>query len=636
MRSGKVLSLRTQLLGGFAAFVVLTACAGLFVLWSFRRAAGAVAVVSGEHLAAVASADAVDGLMNQALVRERSLLALGASAADTERYRLEREDRLRRAREAWKAYRAIPATPEEEALAGPFEKALAAWEESSDGVVALLGQASPGARESAVRASLGDSGARFEEAQEALWRIRRARLRSSEAFSVGVARSARRTTWLTVAVLALLLTVGSVLAYLLTGLLFRRLARLGRVAEAISVGDLTPVRASRRDDEVGRLSRAMRDMVEYLREMAGVADALSAGNLAVTPRPRSEGDVFGTAFRRMVTTLQGLVAKLRATSEALATSAEEVTRSSRSIQAGAESQAASTEETSSTLVQMAAQINAVAGNAQSLASGVDETAAALGRIDESIRGLVQRVEEVDEASRENVGEAAEGGKLLQETIRSIGERSDDIGKIVRVIESLADQTNLLALNAAIEAARAGESGRGFAVVADEVKRLAERSVKATGEIAAVIEAMQRDTREAVGITGRILTEIVSSVTRSSGMVGEVRRLTAEQAAGATEITDAARRIRDAAREVSTAAKEQASGSRQILDAVTGMNALTQEVANAAAEQRKGGDLVVAAMETIAGVARANLSAADRLSRASVGLAAESERLREELAFLGAS
>jgi len=115
-----------------------------------------------------------------------------------------------------------------------------------------------------------------------------------------------------------------------------------------------------------------------------------------------------------------------------------------------------------------------------------------------------RVHQVDEVSRQSVTDTRANGDRLQEAIGSIGERSDEIGKIVKVIEGIADQTNLLALNAAIEAARAGEAGKGFAVVADEVRRLAERSVLATQEIGGVIETVQKDTHRAVALMGQVL------------------------------------------------------------------------------------------------------------------------------------
>ena len=130
-------------------------------------------------------------------------------------------------------------------------------------------------------------------------------------------------------------------------------------------------------------------------------------------------------------------------------------------------------------------------------------------------------------------------------IHALGQRSQEIGEIVRVIEDIADQTNLLALNAAIEAARAGEQGRGFAVVADEVRKLAERTGKATKEIAEVIETVQVGTSEAVNSmeagtaeaqngmqlaqnAGERLKEIVDGVSRVAGMIQQIAGSTEEQ------------------------------------------------------------------------------------------------------------
>ncbi len=140
------------------------------------------------------------------------------------------------------------------------------------------------------------------------------------------------------------------------------------------------------------------------------------------------------------------------------------------------------------------------------------------------------------------GEKAEqGGNVINQTIEAmnnitnvvenaaskilkLGESSQKIGEIIQVIDEIADQTNLLALNAAIEAARAGEQGRGFAVVADEVRKLAERTGKATKEIAEMIKVIQSDTNDAVNVMKTGISEVhkgKEKVTSSSDVLKEI-------------------------------------------------------------------------------------------------------------------
>ncbi|MBI5442376.1 MAG: methyl-accepting chemotaxis protein [Deltaproteobacteria bacterium] len=438
----------------------------------------------------------------------------------------------------------------------------------------------------------------------------------------------------------------------------RPLLELAKVAEGISHGDLTPIEVSDSRNEVGRLGRAMGGMVEYLTEMARTADRLAGGDLTAAPAPRSERDAFGVAFQGMVQTLHGLLLSLRSTSEHLASSSEQIAASSASIQRGTESQAVSTEETSAALVEMAAQIGAVANSAESLASRAVETAAAihqmsilasrtssysealkkvvgettrtLNEMNASIQNVDDRMKTVDDVSKRMVDEATDASVLLQTTIRSIGERSQGIGKIVKLIDAIADQSNLLALNAAIEAARAGDAGRGFSVVANEVRKLAERSATATADISVVIEAMQMDTASAVEMTQRILESMLGAFQKSSAMVGEVKALTQEQTADAQHVLEAAERMTNISVEVSIAAQEQATASQQILSAIDEMERTTQHVAHATVEQKKGGDIAVDAMDAIAAASRANLSAVGELSAASKGLADEAEALRTQL------
>ncbi|MBI4538025.1 MAG: methyl-accepting chemotaxis protein [Gemmatimonadetes bacterium] len=372
----------------------------------------------------------------------------------------------------------------------------------------------------------------------------------------------------------------------------------------------------------------------------------------------SSNDELGELAREMnemMDSIRDLIRKILDSSRNVASAAEQVSASSQEMAKGAERQSSSTDETSSAMVEMASQIDNIAHSAQVLASNVADTSSAVQEMEASsrqvarnansllesvgetaaiikematgINSIADKVRVVDEVSRVAAGAVDVGGRDLSKMIFGIGASGRDIGKIVKIIEDIADQTNLLALNAAIEAARAGEVGKGFSVVAEEIKRLAERSVNSTREIAGVVETVQKDTEQAVHLTQSILSQISASVTKTSALVGEVHVASQEQSRGAESVLNHTIRMQDIVRQLAAAANEQSETAHASMEAVESMSRMTQQVAEATSEQKRGGDMVVKAVEEIAHVAQQNVSAIEELSSTTVNLAGEAERMK---------
>ncbi|MDQ3253461.1 MAG: methyl-accepting chemotaxis protein, partial [Acidobacteriota bacterium] len=159
---------------------------------------------------------------------------------------------------------------------------------------------------------------------------------------------------------------------------------------------------------------------------------------------------------------------------------------------------------------------------------------------------------------------------VQETakrIKRLGERSQEIGEIIQLIDDIADRTSMLALNASIQAAMAGEAGRGFAVVAEEVERLSDRSTNATKQIGALIKSIQSETNEAVAAMEETTREVV-----------EGSKLANDAGQSLTEIESVSNHLAEIIQSISQASKQQARGSEELAKSMTGISNVTQQVA----------------------------------------------------------
>jgi methyl-accepting chemotaxis protein len=262
-----------------------------------------------------------------------------------------------------------------------------------------------------------------------------------------------------------------------------------------------------------------------------------------------------------------------------------------SINGVAESLSHALNDVSEAISATASASNQISSSTEEMAAGSSEqtqqATEVAGAVEEMTRTILENTKNAShaaETAKKAGAKAVEGGHVVKETIdgmnkiaevvkksadtvQELGKSSDQIGEIVQVIDDIADQTNLLALNAAIEAARAGEQGRGFAVVADEVRKLAERTTKATKEIAVMIKQIQKDTGHAVESMG----EGTKEVERGKALANKAGE-------SLTEIVEESQRVVDIVTQVAAASEEQSTAAEEISKNIEGISSVTQQSA----------------------------------------------------------
>lgn len=379
------------------------------------------------------------------------------------------------------------------------------------------------------------------------------------------------------------------------------------VAEKIAQGDTSVVITAKSDQDV--LSKSMIRVVDTVRSL--VAEALMLSKAAVEGKLNTRGNAskFNGGYKELVegvnNTLDSVIKPVQEGSEILELMASgdftprmmgdyqgdhqilknSVNKLGDSISKVIRDVTEAVQATASASNQISSSTEELAAGAQEQSSQSQEIAGAVTQMTSTIMETSKHANTASENAKNAGSIAKEGGKVVQETVegmnrvaevvsraavtvKELGKSSDQIGEIVQVIDDIADQTNLLALNAAIEAARAGEQGRGFAVVADEVRKLAERTTKATKEIATMIKRIQKDTGEAV-----------VSMDEGTKEVEKGKELAEKAGDSLRQIISAAEQVVDVINQVAAASEEQSSTSEQITRNIESISNVTHEAAS---------------------------------------------------------
>jgi methyl-accepting chemotaxis protein len=473
-----------------------------------------------------------------------------------------------------------------------------------------------------------------------------------------VRKDARDVVWLLLGTSALIIGALALMIYLMV----RRMIVLPTkeavdAASNIAAGDLSQSVRVRSTDELGVLGRGLnrmtiglKGMIENVREAARKTEAIwgevkgtsqeitggSKGQAEAVEEVASSVNEMHFSLKEMA----GNVKDLYANSETTSSSVIEMAASSEEVAKTIVQLSTAIEDTASAIIQMSAAVRQIAENVEVLSSAAEDTAASATEISASVREVESNAKESTALAEavasdakllgmRSIEKTIEGMSRIESTARRtadvvnrLGERAENIGSILTVIEDITDQTGLLALNAAILAAQAGEHGKGFAVVAAEIRELAGRTAASTQEIGKLITSVQEESREAVGV----MREEVS-------MVEEGVRLARDASSALGKIVERADQSRDMSRSINKAATEQVRGVRQVSDAVDKISEMSHQISQAVNEQRIGSEQITKASEKMRELTRFIRTSTDEQARGSKDISGAVENMSAKIGMV---
>lgn len=347
------------------------------------------------------------------------------------------------------------------------------------------------------------------------------------------------TIMIAVSVVAVFITI--IYAVILIKNITVPVVRLSAAAKKLALGDNDVDCQKINNDDLGELMDNFSAMVEGTKAQVKIADSIAKGDLTINVEPRSDKDVLGKAFQRLLADNNRILGEIKESTQHVTVGAEQVASASQSLAQGSTEQASALQQVTASMAEIAERTKTNANQATE---------------------AEQLVHNVKSAAIDGNGQM----KSMLEAMNEINESSETISKVIKTIDDIAFQTNILALNAAVEAARAGVHGKGFAVVAEEVRNLAAKSASAASETADMIEDSIRRVGHGAKLaeeTAQSLDKIVSSVEKVVELIDNIATASNDQATAVSQIDQAIGQVSTVVQTNSATSEQCAAASEEL-------------------------------------------------------------------------